>query len=188
VGQSGHPGTAYCAAATARTPEPFVPRGVPHWVEDRGDTAVVVAEAGKAAELEAALPARPGPVALGAVRLGWEGAQESVEDALQVLALARPGVTRFEDAWVDATLVAGRDRLAVVTEEVRGLAQRSSHLAEAVVAFAEEGLSVVSGARALHIHPNTMIYRLERWKSLTGWDARTFDGLQRSLACLRMGG
>lgn len=41
----------------------------------------------------------------------------------------------------------------------------------------------VETARA---HPNTVTYRLERWAELSGWDARSFDGLLRSVIALRL--
>jgi len=36
----------------------------------------------------------------------------------------------------------------------------------------------------MHLHPNTVKYRLERWRQLTGWDARTWDGLSASMLAL----
>ncbi|MET0979617.1 MAG: helix-turn-helix domain-containing protein [Paeniglutamicibacter terrestris] len=43
--------------------------------------------------------------------------------------------------------------------------------------FASSGFSVKMSAAALHVHPNMMTYRLERWKEFSGWDHRTFEGL-----------
>ena len=51
---------------------------------------------------------------------------------------------------------------------------------------ASHGFSVSAAARALHLHTNSLAYRLERWKQLTGWDFRTADGLLRSLASLKL--
>jgi DNA-binding PucR family transcriptional regulator len=45
-------------------------------------------------------------------------------------------------------------------------------------------LSATAAARSLHVHPNTLTYRLDRWHRLTGWDPRTFDGLERSMLVL----
>jgi DNA-binding PucR family transcriptional regulator len=83
-------------------------------------------------------------------------------------------------------LVGTHVRLADVTAQGQALAAQSGHLSDAVEAFAEHGLSVVAAARALHVHPNTVIYRLERWHTLTGWDPRTFRGLAMSIASLRL--
>lgn len=180
--------TTYCAAAV-RLPAPppgWAPRGVPHVCAEIDGALVLLAEVPEAAALVAALPDLDAePVGIGAVRAGADGATDTVRDALTVLALGRPGVVRYDDAWHLATLAEARTRLQPVWGAAGEVADRHDHLAAAVLAFADGDLSVVTGARALHIHPNTMIYRLERWKALTGWDARTFDGLARSVACLR---
>ena len=41
-----------------------------------------------------------------------------------------------------------------------------------------------AAADVLHLHPNTVRYRVERWHQLTGWDVRTRQGLIRSIAAL----
>lgn len=178
----------YCAAAIRlpASPNGWAPRGVPHVCAEVDGALVFLAEVTGTAALTAALPdLGTEPVGIGAVRAGAAGAAETVRDALTVLALGRPGVVRFDDAWHLATLAESRPRLQPVWDAAGEVADKNGHLAAAVLAFADGDLSVVTGARALHIHPNTMIYRLERWKALTGWDARTFDGLARSVACLR---
>jgi sugar diacid utilization regulator len=126
----------------------------------------------------------PPPAGVGSVRTGWEGARQSLVDARLALAVCRGRTATFEEDWVLATLFASRDRLVDVCEPGRVVASRSRHLADAVQAFADHRLSVVGAARALQVHPNTVIYRLERWRGLTGWDPRTFRGLAASVACL----
>jgi len=123
---------------------------------------------------------------IGQPRRGPGGARRSVVDAAQALVLSRQrgAPVRFADDWVAATLVAAGDALDDLCATAIEVARRSPHLADAVLAFAEQGLSVVGAGRALHVHANTVIYRLERWQHLTGWDARSFDGLSRSVAAL----
>ena len=129
-------------------------------------------------------------VAVGLPRQGSAGALRSLEDAGQVLPLAEraKAVVRFADAFVDATILTASDELGDACALAQDVARRSPHLADAVQAFAEEGLSVVGASRALQVHANTVIYRLERWQQLTGWDARTFAGLSRSVAALTLRG
>lgn len=55
----------------------------------------------------------------------------------------------------------------------RGELRRTSHLMDAVRAFARSGFSVSAAARDIHLHANSVTYRLDRWQHLTGWDART---------------
>ena len=49
--------------------------------------------------------------------------------------------------------------------------------AETVHAFAAADLNVTRAADALHVHPNTVRYRLDRIAGETGIDPRTFAGL-----------
>jgi DNA-binding PucR family transcriptional regulator len=84
------------------------------------------------------------------------------------------------------SLVGAPVAVAEVTGKGQVVAAQAGHLADAVEAFADHGLSVVAAARALHVHPNTVIYRLGRWQTLTGWDPRTFRGLALSIASLRL--
>ena len=48
---------------------------------------------------------------------------------------------------------------------------------ETVRAFAAADLNVSSAAAAMHLHPNTVRYRLARIASASGHDPRTFAGL-----------
>lgn len=129
-----------------------------------------------------------GAVAVGLPRRGAAGARRSLEDARQVLPLAEraKAPVQYADAFVPATLLTAAADLEAACALAQEVARRSPHLADAVRGFAEHGLSVVGASRALQVHANTVIYRLERWQQLTGWDARTYDGLSRSVAALTL--
>jgi sugar diacid utilization regulator len=88
-------------------------------------------------------------------------------------------VADFSTDWLAATMLPHMDRLQPLTNA--GRAREQSHLRDAVHAYSRHGFSITASAGALHIHPNTMKYRLDRWQQLTGWDPRTLDGLLRSL-------
>lgn len=152
------------------------------------DAALVLAQVSHIAELASLVaPLAAGhPIGFGVVRQGWAGAGVSCHDALDAhrLAVARGADTRFADDWAAATLLAARDRLTDSWALGEVVAARNAHLADAVRAFAEHGFSVVAASRVLYIHPNTEIYRLERWQQLTGWDPRSYTGLVMSMACL----
>jgi hypothetical protein len=186
-GDGAEPEGLFCAAAFAG-PGLAVLAGV--WAESApvdGRT-VVLAQIGDPTELRARLgdAVHGAPVGLGLARTGWAGARASCIDALQAHDLAvRRGVdASFGADWVAATMLAARDRLAEIWTAGELVAGDSTHLADAVRAFAQNRLSVVAAARSLHVHPNTVIYRLERWQQLTGWDARGYPGLAMSMACL----
>ena len=66
------------------------------------------------------------------------------------------------------------------------MAEEHSHLMDAVRAFARSGFSVSAAARDIHLHANSVTYRLDRWQHLTGWDARTLDGLMKSMVSLEL--
>jgi hypothetical protein len=178
----------FCAAAVTGPAAALLDSGPWSELITRGETLVVLAQVsdvGVLARLVAPL-AGGNPVGFGLVRQGWTGARESCLDALDAheLAVRRRADARFADEWVAATLFAARERLHATWEKGEAVAVRSAHLADAVRAFADNGLSVVAASRALHIHPNTVIYRLERWEQLTGWDARSYPGLVMSMTCL----
>ncbi|RKN22068.1 PucR family transcriptional regulator [Micromonospora musae] len=125
---------------------------------------------------------------LGLPRPGLVGAAESVIDAERALGVAQGApageVVRFSSSWLLATLSPQLDRLRPLLDS--GRATEQAHLCEAVRAYAGHGFSITASAEALHVHPNTVKYRLDRWQHLTGWDPRTLDGLQRSLLSIAL--
>lgn len=161
-------------------------QAIPH-----GRRLIVLSQNDDPAELEHAM-ARLFPrarVGIGFSRDGLAGARLSVGDADRAAdAAEEPGLHTFERSWMWAVLTREAERLDGFLADGRRVARENPPLAETVEAFAANGFSVSAAARQLHIHPNTATYRLDRWHELTGWDARTFDGLVRSLAALRLSG
>lgn len=130
------------------------------------------------------------PIGIGLSRVGLAGAVASVVDAEEVLPLAvgtrRP--VSFHREWLLATLLPSASRLAALLERGREPATTHPRVADTVRGFAENGLSLTAAGRALRLHPNTVKYRLERWRQLTGWDVRTWDGLSASIVALGLFG
>jgi hypothetical protein len=120
-------------------------------------------------------------IGVGLRRRGLRGAAESLVDTQLALNLAaiRDEVVEFESDWLLATLLPQAERLGPLLEG--GPSDDQKHLEAAVQAFASSHFSVAESARELHIHPNTMKYRLDRWQQISSWDPRTLDGLTRSL-------
>jgi hypothetical protein len=127
-------------------------------------------------------------IGVGLSRRGLAGAAASIVDAERTLALATQGggAVDFQNEWLFATLLTHRQQLAPLLQAEQGGDALPAHLVAAVRAYAENGFSVAAAARALHVHPNTVTYRLERWHQLTGWTPRTLDGLMKSLLSLRL--
>ncbi|MFF9580795.1 PucR family transcriptional regulator [Streptomyces achromogenes] len=122
---------------------------------------------------------------IGLPRTGLPGAAMSMADARAALPLAEPGQVRyFADHWLLATLAPTAQRFAVLLEPRREVARQHPELAETVLKFAENGFSLSSTARVLHVHPNTVKYRLQRWRQLTDWDVRTWQGLSSTIIAL----
>ncbi|MFD3451129.1 helix-turn-helix domain-containing protein [Streptomyces sp. NPDC058691] len=141
------------------------------------------------AAIAAISPPESGSAAgVGLPRPGLAGAVDSITDATQALSQAagERQVVRFADTWLAASLGEQAERLAPLFTKAVATARTDSHLAEAVVAFADHGLSVAAAARALHLHPNSLAYRLSRWHELTEFDPRSGDGLVASLVVLRL--
>ncbi|MFB7287541.1 PucR family transcriptional regulator [Actinacidiphila glaucinigra] len=123
------------------------------------------------------------PIGTGLERRGLTGAAATILDAQAALALAGTGgpAVPFDGAWLAATLFPQADRLAPLLEPAVGPAASHPELALTVRGFADNGFSLSATGRALHLHPNTVKYRLNRWRELTGWDVHTWPGLSASL-------
>ncbi|MFE4175520.1 PucR family transcriptional regulator [Streptomyces sp. NPDC056909] len=127
------------------------------------------------------------PLGVGLPRTGLSGAADSFQDADGALSLALRqdgGTVRYSVAWLQSSLAEQSRRLSDVLGAGARTAHAYPHLSAAVIAYADHGFIPTAAARALHVHPNTVVYRLDRWTTLTGWDPRTRDGLMRSLLAL----
>ncbi|MFK0160381.1 PucR family transcriptional regulator [Streptomyces sp. NPDC090493] len=157
---------------------------------NRGCSMTVLTQSASGEDVHSALVAlRPhAPVGIGLRRAGLDGAAASLADAGEALALAvETGRTVwFERDWMPALLGLHGVRLAPVLRSGRDVAERHPDLAEAVRRFAESGFSLTTAGKRLHLHANTVKYRLDRWQQLTGWDVRTWEGLCNSKMALEL--
>jgi hypothetical protein len=138
-------------------------------------------------DLAARLPL-DGDVGIGLRRTGLGGAVLSLGDARLALSAAtgERRVARFADVWAEACLLSEAPRLEPLVAGATATAEEHPHLAETVLAFAGADMSVARTAEALHLHANSVTYRLQRWAQLTGWDPRRLDDLTRSVTACRM--
>jgi sugar diacid utilization regulator len=111
---------------------------------------------------------------VGLARKGLAGAGVSLMDAMEVLPVSGSGVGRFADDWLTATVRPQSGRLSALLGPCVRVGREHPDLAETIRAFARHGFSLTDTGRALHIHSNTVRYRLDRWQQLTGFDARTW--------------
>jgi len=146
------------------------------------------------------LSAPPGDPVADALTGGTAGGADAIEEPGDMNGTAiLPGSAGFDPVPVSSNGSSGNgsgilrtdgepaDQVARPTDVTEAIAARPL-LAEAVHAFVKHGYSVTAGARVLHLHPNTVKYRLDRWRELTGWDPWAPDGLTKSLLSLRLFG
>ncbi len=124
---------------------------------------------------------------IGARRRGMSGARQSIIDAkLAYAALGEHGGRMdFARSWGLCLAHAHREAIDPLVDTARQTAHSRPHLLSAVVAFADAGFSVAQAARTLRVHPNTLGYRLDQWRRLTGLDPRSVSGLTHSLYLAR---
>ena len=165
-------------------------RGAVAHSEVRGTSLVTISQGLPAEELVAMLREQCADIAggVGLQRAGLPGAADSATDAEESLVYgrARGGdrVVWFEHDWLAITLFQREARLEPLLRPDRGESSLHGDAAVAVAGMLDNGLSFSAAGRALHLHPNTVRYRIERWEQLTGWDVKTRHGLLRSIAAL----
>ena len=127
-------------------------------------------------------------VGIGLQRAGLPGAADSATDAEESLVYGRgrsgDRVVWFEHEWLAVTLFQRAARLAPLLRPCRGESSLHGDAAVAIDGLFDNGFSCSATGRSLHLHPNTVRYRVERWQQLTGWDVKTRQGLLRSIAAL----
>jgi hypothetical protein len=126
------------------------------------------------------------PVGIGLARSGLVGARQSLEDArLALMAADRDDpVAFFDHVWLRALLAMAAERLSPLVAAGADIAAGHPDLAETVVRYTLSGGSVSGTSAAMHLHPNSVGYRLDRWRELTGWEPREFLGQLHSLAAI----
>jgi DNA-binding PucR family transcriptional regulator len=107
-------------------------------------------------------------------------------EARRALALAPAGgVLRLADLTLFDYLLAGADETARRLGP-SGLDRLDAPLRETLLAYTASDLNVGATARRLHLHPNTVHYRLGRVERLTGRDIRNFADVVDLVAALRL--
>lgn len=153
----------------------------------RGRDVVVLSQGVAVSVLEAAVrkPFPDATIGIGLERNGLAGARASIGDAERAVNIAPPsGTSSFERHWLEASLLHSSERLRDVLSSGPEIARKHPDLAMTVRIFAASGFSLAETARKLHVHANTVTYRLDRWQLLTGWDPRSFEGLAKSIVSL----
>ncbi|WP_145964756.1 PucR family transcriptional regulator [Rhodococcus rhodochrous] len=125
-------------------------------------------------------------VGVGSNHNGVLGASRSLRQAQLALSATshHSPVSRFREDWVTNCVMSRADLLDQEILRIAEIAGAHPSLRDTVVAFSESDMSITGCARTNHLHTNTVVYRLSRWRDLTGLDPRTFPGLMQSVvAC-----
>jgi hypothetical protein len=127
---------------------------------------------------------------------GFASVQQAYREAalaLSYTSAGRPIVSLDELSALECTLIgATATTKAIVASKGSNLrALPDGDLAAAVEtihAFSDADLNVARAARQMHVHPNTVRYRLQQIATKTGHDPRTFTGLVDLLCILEITG
>jgi carbohydrate diacid regulator len=108
------------------------------------------------------------------VRKSFQDAKLALEVGTKVWGLGR--VYHIKRVGMFITLAnTSQDRKAELAHQILSPLLRDEQLFKTVQAFLASGLNLTEAAEKLHIHRNTLIYRLDKTKKLINLDPRHFD-------------
>jgi hypothetical protein len=125
---------------------------------------------------------------------GFASVQQAYREATLSLfytSASRPIVSLADLSALECALIgATATTKAIVASKGNGLRALSDDDREAAVetirAFSDADLNVARAAEQMHVHPNTVRYRLQQIATRTGHDPRTFTGLVDLVCMLEM--
>jgi carbohydrate diacid regulator len=111
---------------------------------------------------------------LGGLRKSYQDAKLALEVGSKVWGLGK--IYHIKQVGMFITLApASQDRKAELAHQILSPLLRDEQLFKTVQVFLTCGLNLTEAAEKLHIHRNTLIYRLDKTKKLVGLDPRHFD-------------
>ena len=163
----------------------LVAAGVPHLATRRPGALMLLAQPDEDADLTAALAAvsagRPAlAIGVGRPVAAIAEARDSLRDAVLTAERAAAGdgsgrIVRFEDLDLGEFVVSeiGPERLRPKVAAPLAVLRGNPPLEEALIAYFAHDLDIVAAAKALHLHPNSIRYRLSRVEQLLGRPLRS---------------
>lgn len=167
-------------------------------VADQPDRTVVILQPGTGSRFgEAQLQARlqealPSAAGIGTVATGLEGARRSLSEASRAFRVAQAtggGVVCWRDGWFECLVHEARASVEPLVAEAAEELRRSEDGIETLEAVVTENGNLTAAARRLHVHPNTVAYRMQRLKDVSGLDVKGQSGLllgQLALSLVRL--
>ncbi|MFI5240759.1 MAG: helix-turn-helix domain-containing protein [Candidatus Saccharimonadia bacterium] len=111
---------------------------------------------------------------LGGLRKSYQDAKLSLSVGSKVW--GRGKVYHVKQVGMFVTLAnIGQDRKAELAHQILHPLLRDQQLYKTVKIFLDSGLNLTEASKNLHIHRNTLIYRLDKTKKIIGLDPRHFD-------------
>jgi carbohydrate diacid regulator len=111
---------------------------------------------------------------LGGLRKSYQDAKLALDVGSKVWGLGR--VYHIKQVGMFITLAnTSQDRKAELAHQILSPLLRDEQLFKTVQVFLGSGLNLTEAAEKLHIHRNTLIYRLDKTKKLINLDPRHFD-------------
>jgi PucR family transcriptional regulator, purine catabolism regulatory protein len=105
---------------------------------------------------------------------GFNGISQGYQELLAMLPHVHFGsFQRYEDLLLPRVLLGDAGARRVFLQETLGVIEQQKHgdmLVETVIAFARSGFHLRRTAEAMHLHPKSLHYRLEKVTELTGTD------------------
>jgi hypothetical protein len=125
---------------------------------------------------------------------GFASVQQAYREAelsLSYTSASRPIVSLEDLSSLECALIGAtattKAIIAAKGNNLRALSQEDLAAAvETIRAFSDANLNVAKAAEQMHVHPNTVRYRLERIATRAGHDPRTFTGLVELLCILEI--
>jgi DNA-binding PucR family transcriptional regulator len=115
---------------------------------------------------------------LASLAVSYSEAREAIETAV---ASDGPRVIAFRDMLIDSIVRTSRHADRILDETIgpvlRYDADKKSELQMTLRAYVDSGFNLTKSAEILHVHPNTVVYRLRRVKELTGRDPHVPEDL-----------
>ncbi|MGW4213435.1 PucR family transcriptional regulator [Lentzea sp. NPDC004789] len=100
-----------------------------------------------------------------------------------------PAVYQLEDVPIEAALIRSPDSAKLLAARLAALPSSGAPLLETLFSYLDHGEDRTHAARELHVHPNTLDYRLRRIRELTGlspWRPRDLQTLGVAAIALRL--
>jgi sugar diacid utilization regulator len=123
----------------------------------------------------------------GALPIAYAEAKEAVEIAARLGIHAR--VVGLDEVLIDHLVCASEPAQRILDDALRPLVDydrtRQAQLVATLRAYIETRFNITKAAAALYVNPNTVVYRLERIRTLSGRDLHDIDDLLVLILALR---